>query len=66
MEFSEEFYELIRQMRRWDNYSILDYAKKEAALAEKREIAKNLKIQGVDIKVIAKITRLSLEEVIAL
>ncbi|RZM30419.1 MAG: hypothetical protein EOO88_00910 [Pedobacter sp.] len=60
---------------------MLDYAKKEGreegrkegreeerlrAWAEKMVIARNLKIEGVDIKIIAEATGLSLEEVIDL
>ena len=61
------------QQRAWDNYSILDYAKKEGreeerlkAIAEKKEIAKNFKIKGIDLNIIADATGLSMEEIIAL
>ena len=70
------------EQRQWDNYSILDYAKKEAresgteegrqeglkdgAFAEKKEIAKNLKVEGIDIKIIVGATGLSIEEIVAL
>ncbi|RZM30413.1 MAG: Rpn family recombination-promoting nuclease/putative transposase [Pedobacter sp.] len=65
------------QQREWDNYSILDYAKKEGreagleegrlrALAEKKEIARNLKIQGVDIKIISATMGLPIDEIVAL
>lgn len=58
------------QQRAWDNYSILDYAKKEGhevgALAEKKAIAKNLKIKGIDLNIITDVTGLSIEETIDL
>lgn len=43
----------------WDNYSILESARKE----ERREIARELKKNGVDIDLIAKSTRLTKEEI---
>ncbi len=43
----------------WDNYSILETAKKE----ERIEIAKRLKKKGVDIEVIAETTELTKEEI---
>jgi predicted transposase/invertase (TIGR01784 family) len=43
----------------WDNYSILETAKKE----ERIEIAKRLKKKGVDMEVIAETTELTKEEI---
>ncbi|ACU05919.1 MULTISPECIES: hypothetical protein [Pedobacter] len=54
------------QKREWDYYSVLESAKEERALAEKKSIAKNFKIKGVDLKVIADATGLSIEEIVAL
>ncbi len=67
------------QQREWDNYSILDYAKKEGreagleegrekgreegALANRREIALEMVRNGYDIDSIVNITKLSKEQI---
>ena len=58
------------QQRKWDQQNVIDYAREEGIEigrhAEKMANAKNLKIQGVDIKIIAAVTGLSIDEIIAL
>ncbi|HMI01792.1 MAG TPA: hypothetical protein VK541_04875 [Pedobacter sp.] len=65
------------QQREWVNQNVIDYEIKEAqesareeerlkAIAEKKEIAKNFKTKGIDIKIIAEATGLSIEEIVAL
>lgn len=62
------------QQRAWDNKNIIDYAeekgiekgREEGAIAEKKAIAKSLKTKGIDIKIIANATNLSIDEIIAL
>jgi predicted transposase/invertase (TIGR01784 family) len=51
------------QQKAWDNQNILDYAKEEGleegALAREREIALQMKQDGVNIDKIVKYTKLS-------
>ncbi|WP_316787956.1 Rpn family recombination-promoting nuclease/putative transposase [Pedobacter frigoris] len=66
------------QQRKWDEQNVIDYAREEGIeigfekgreegrYAEKMANAKNLKIQGVDIKIIAVAMGLSVDEIIAL
>jgi predicted transposase YdaD len=46
-----------------DNKNVLDYAVNEAKLEEAREIARELKKEGLAIEFIAKTTKLSIEEI---
>ena len=48
---------------KWDNKNVLDYAVKEAKLEEAKEIARELKKEGLAIEFIAKTTKLSIEEI---
>jgi len=48
---------------KWDNKNVLDYAKEEGKLEEAREIARELKKEELTIEFIAKITKLSIEEI---
>jgi len=53
--------------RKWDNKAVLDYAvneaAKEAKQVEKREIAREMKKDGISVEQIAKFTKLSIEEI---
>ncbi|MCO5945598.1 PD-(D/E)XK nuclease family transposase [Mucilaginibacter sp. RT5R15] len=48
---------------KWDNKNVLDTAVNEAKLEEAKEIARELKKEGLAIEFIAKTTKLSIEEV---
>jgi predicted transposase/invertase (TIGR01784 family) len=56
---------------KWDNKNVLDYAVKEAKLEgklegkleEARKIARELKKEGLAVEFIAKITKLSIEQI---
>jgi predicted transposase/invertase (TIGR01784 family) len=47
----------------WDNYSILEMAKKEGKEESRRELARELKKNGLDVDLIIKSTRLTKEEI---
>jgi predicted transposase/invertase (TIGR01784 family) len=47
----------------WDNYSILETAKKEGAREREIQIAKELKKNGISIDVIEKSTGLTKEQI---
>jgi len=53
--------------RKWDNKAVLDYAvneaAKEAKQVEKREIAREMKKDGISVEQIAKFTKLSIKEI---
>lgn len=66
-----------KQQREWDNQNVIDYEIKEAresareeerlkAIAEKKDIAKYFKNKGIDLKIIAEATGLSVEDIVAL
>jgi hypothetical protein len=46
---------------KWDNKNVLDYAVKEAKLEEAREIAREMKKDGLLLAQIVKFTKLSIE-----
>jgi predicted transposase/invertase (TIGR01784 family) len=56
----------------WDNRNTANFAggKKEGlvegALTEKKEIAKKIKIKGLDFKMISEVTGLTIEEIVLL
>jgi hypothetical protein len=48
---------------KWDNKNVLDYAVKEAKLEEDREIAREMKKEGLPLAQISKFTKLSIDEI---
>ncbi|SDF81084.1 hypothetical protein SAMN05216464_1348, partial [Mucilaginibacter pineti] len=48
---------------KWDNKNVLDYAVKEAKLEEAKEIAREMKKDGLPMAQIVKFTKLSVEEI---
>lgn len=55
--------DVIRDNRNVSNFA---WGREEGAIAEKKEIAKRLKAKGIDLKIIASATELSIDEIIAL
>lgn len=48
---------------KWDNKNVLDYARNEIKFEEAREIASELKEEGLAIEFIAKTIKRSIEEI---
>ncbi|SDF80591.1 hypothetical protein SAMN05216464_1339, partial [Mucilaginibacter pineti] len=48
---------------KWDNKNVLDYAVKEAKLEEAKEIAREMKKDGLPMAQVVKFTKLSVEEI---
>ena len=61
-EYERELYE-IRERSRLTYNTEMNEAKRKGKAEEKREIAKKMKKEGLDIKLIQKITNLSEEEI---
>ena len=80
MEFSDEFYEIRRQMRQWDKRNTANFAggRKEGLVEgykkgfeegieeAKREIALATLKRGININIVAECCRLSIQELAAL